>query len=142
MAHTTALKYVSSDAAHLLIKAAEKKALEMGIPSSIAVCDPSGTLKGFMRMDGAGLMTVQVAQDKAYTAIGFGGLSSDAWYEFIKDDGPLNAGAVVGVDRLIVFGGGFPITVDGQVVGGIGLSGGHWSQDMEIAKAALAVLQG
>ena len=76
---------------------------------------------------------------ETYTAIGFG-LSTDQWYAFIKDDAPLAAGAPSGIARLIVFGGGYPITKDGQIIGGIGVSGGHYTQDMEVAQAGLAVL--
>ncbi|MFV0276135.1 MAG: heme-binding protein [Parahaliea sp.] len=42
--------------------------------------------------------------------------------------------------RLVVFGGGYPVKVNNEVIGGIGVSGGHYSQDMEVAEAALAVL--
>ena len=80
----------------------------MGVPMNIAVCDESGVLKAFSRMDGAALLSVQIAQDKAYTAVGFG-MPTDGWHEFIKDDPPLAAGAVGGIDRLVIFGGGFPI---------------------------------
>jgi uncharacterized protein GlcG (DUF336 family) len=96
-------------------------------------------LKAFSRMDGAALLSVQVAQDKAYTAAGFG-IPTDQWHEFIKNDPPLAAGATAGIDRLVVFGGGYPIKVADQVVGGIGVSGGHYSQDMEVAQAGLAAL--
>lgn len=101
--------------------------------------DESGHLNAFARMDGAALLTIDIAQDKAYTAAGFG-LGTDSWHEFVKDDAPLAMGAPTGIRRLIVFGGGLPITVDGQVVGGVGVSGGHWSDDVKIAKAALDVL--
>jgi uncharacterized protein GlcG (DUF336 family) len=76
---------------------------------------------------------------KAYTAAGFG-LATDAWHEFVKDDPPLAMGAAPGIDRLIVFGGGFPITIGGTTVGAIGVSGGHYTQDMDVAKAGLAVV--
>jgi uncharacterized protein GlcG (DUF336 family) len=82
----------------------------------IAVCDEAGVLKAFSRMDGAALLSVQIAQDKAYTAVGFG-LSTDAWHDFIKNDPPLAAGAVGGIDRLVVFGGGYPIKVGAAIVG-------------------------
>lgn len=141
MATTITLRHVDAATAKRLIDAAEAKATEMGVPSCVAICDPSGVLKAFLRMDGAALMTIQVAQDKAYTAIGFGGLSSDAWYDFIKNDPPLAAGAVAGVQRLIAFGGGYPLMADGELIGGIGVAGGHWSQDMDVAKAALAALE-
>jgi uncharacterized protein GlcG (DUF336 family) len=62
---------------------------------------------------------------------------SHGWYDFIKDDGPLALGAPTGIDRLVVFGGGYPILVDGQVVGAVGVSGGHYSEDMQIAEAGL-----
>jgi uncharacterized protein GlcG (DUF336 family) len=105
----------------------------------IAIVDDSGVLKAFSRMDGAPLLSVQVAQDKAYTAVGFG-LATETWHDFVKDDPPLAMGAAPGIDRLIVFGGGYPIKVGEAVVGGIGVSGGHYSQDMEVAQAGLSVL--
>jgi uncharacterized protein GlcG (DUF336 family) len=132
---------ISSDAAHRMVQAAERKALEIGHPMVIAIVDEAGVLKAFSRMDGAALLSVQVAQDKAYTAAGFG-LATDQWHEFIKNDPPLAAGATAGIARLVVFGGGYPIKVNDQVVGGIGVSGGHYSQDMEVAQAGLAGLQG
>ena len=67
-------------------------------------------------------------------------MATDAWHEFIKDDPPLADGAVGGIDRLVVFGGGYPVVVGDATVGAIGVSGGHYSQDMEVARAGLAVL--
>ncbi|WP_439397575.1 heme-binding protein [Bradyrhizobium sp. PMVTL-01] len=57
----------------------------------------------------------------------------------IKDDASLLHG-IVHTPRLVVFGGGFPIVENGVVIGAIGLSGGHYSQDMECARAALAAI--
>ena len=139
MAEVFEKRSVTADTAHRLVEAAERKAREIGQPMVIAVVDESGVLKAFSRMDNAALLSVQVAQDKAYTAVGFG-LSTDGWHDFIKNDPPLASGAVGGIDRLVVFGGGFPIKIDGQIVGGIGVSGGHYTQDMEVARAGLAVL--
>jgi uncharacterized protein GlcG (DUF336 family) len=130
---------VSSELAKAMIEAAERKAAEMGHPFVIAIVDESGVLKALSRMDGAALLSVQVAQDKAYTAVGFG-MPTHGWHDFIKDDPPLAAGAPSGIDRLVVFGGGYPIELDGQVVGAIGVSGGHYSEDMQVAEAALAAL--
>jgi uncharacterized protein GlcG (DUF336 family) len=138
MADTYSKASISTELAHRAIAAAEAKANEMGIPFVIAIVDESGVLKAFSRMDGAALVSVQIAQDKAYTAVGFG-MPTNGWFDFIKDDPPLLAGATDGIDRLVVFGGGFPIEVDGTRVGAIGVSGAHWSQDMEVAQAGLAV---
>ncbi|SRR5258708_2725362 len=137
MAATFDRPSVSTELARTIIGAAERKAQEMGHPFVIAV--DSGVLKAFSRMDGAALLSVQIAQDKAYTAVGFG-MPTDAWHDFVKDDPPLAMGAAPGIERLIVFGGGFPITIGGSVVGGIGVSGGHYTQDMEVAQAGLAAV--
>jgi uncharacterized protein GlcG (DUF336 family) len=139
MAATFERASVTAELARAMIAAGEQKAAEMGHSFAIAIVDDSGVLKAFSRMDGAPLVSVQVAQDKAYTAVGFG-LATDAWHEFVKDDPPLAMGAAPGIDRLIVFGGGYPIKVGEAVVGGIGVSGGHYSQDMEIAQAGLSAL--
>lgn len=140
MSETFTKPSVSTELAHKIVAAAEAKAKEMAHPFVIAVCDESGVLKAFSRMDGAALLSVQIAQDKAYTAVGFG-LSTDAWHDFIKNDPPLAAGAVGGIDRLVVFGGGYPIKVGDAIVGAIGVSGGHYKQDMEVAQAGLAAVR-
>ncbi len=139
MAATVNRPSISSELAKAMIEAAERKAAEMGHPFVIAVVDESGVLKALSRMDGAALLSVQIAQDKAYTAAGFG-MATDAWHEFVKNDPPLAMGAAPGIDRLIVFGGGFPVTVGDAVVGAIGVSGGHYTQDMEVAQAGLTAV--
>ncbi|HVI33910.1 GlcG/HbpS family heme-binding protein [Phenylobacterium sp.] len=129
---------ITAEAAEQLLRAGEAKAREMGIPMVLAVVDESGVLKAFSRMDGAALLSVQIAQDKAYTAVSFG-IPTHGWFDFIKDDPPLLHG-IVNTPRLVVFGGGYPVQVDGAVVGGLGVSGGHYDQDMQVAEAALAAL--
>jgi len=129
---------ITTEAAQRLIAAAEDKAREMGKPMCIAVCDGDGTLKAFSRMDGSPLLSVQIAQDKAYTAISFS-MASHEWFEFVKNDPPLLHG-IIKTDRLVVFGGGYPIQTDEGIIGGIGVSGGHYTDDMQVAEAALEVL--
>ena len=126
---------IDANTALVAIKAARDKATELKLEMSIAVCDAAGHLKAFLRMDDASLMSLQIAQDKAHTAIS-GGIPTHKWHEYIKDDEPLIHG-IVHTPRFIIFGGGYPITEDGRVIGAIGLSGGHYSQDMECAHAAL-----
>ncbi len=138
MANTVTRQTLSAEAAKRVLAAAEAKAEEMKRPMVIAVCDEGGNLKAFARMDGAPLLSVQIAQDKAWTSVSYG-VSTDQWFEFIKNDPPLLNG-IVHVPRLIVFGGGYPIRVDKQLVGGIGVSGGHWKEDMEVAQAGLKAL--
>lgn len=138
LASTRSSTTLTFDAANRVVAAAVTQANTMGKPMSIAVVDPAGRLVCFVRMDGAPLLSIDVATDKAYTAAGFG-MPTHAWYDFIKDDAPLNAGAL-NIARLIVFGGGYPITVDDAIVGAIGVSGGHYSDDMQVAEAGLAAL--
>lgn len=129
---------ITQTACDRLIEAAVAKAIEINVPASISVVDESGILKAFRRMDNAPLLTVDIATNKAYTAVSFG-MPTHGWFDFIKDDAPLLHG-IVHTPRLVVFGGGYPVKIDGQVIGGIGISGGHYSQDMIIAEAALAAL--
>src|SRR6202451_4762116 len=139
MAATCERPSVTTELAKAMIEAAERKATEMGHPFVIAVVDDSGVLKAFSRMDGAPLLSVQVAQDKAYTAVGFG-LSTDGWHDFVKDDPPLAMGAATGIDRLVVFGGGDPIQGGDAVVGGVGVSGGPYTPGVEVATAGLSAV--
>ncbi len=136
--NTFAKASITIEAAQRMIASAEAKAREMGRPMCIAIVDGDGTLKAYSRMDGAPLLSVQLCQDKAYTAISFG-MATHEWHEFVKNDPPLRDG-IIKTDRLIVFGGGFPIMADGQMIGGIGVSGGHYTHDMEVAQAGLAGL--
>ena len=117
------------------IEAASAKAADMGLAMSIAVVDEAGDLCAFRRMEGAPRLTIEIATNKAYTSASFG-MPTHAWWDFIKDDPPLLHG-ITHTPRLVVFGGGFPIKQDGSIIGAIGLSGGHYTQDMECARAAL-----
>jgi uncharacterized protein GlcG (DUF336 family) len=132
---TIASDSVSLEAAEAILDAAVARSQELGKAMVISVCDPGGALKAFRRMDGAPLLSVELAQNKAWTAISFG-IPTHAWHDFISNDPPLLQG-IVHTPRLIVFGGGYPIVVDGRPVGGIGVSGGHYSEDMDVAESAL-----
>jgi uncharacterized protein GlcG (DUF336 family) len=132
---------ITAEAAQAVISACAAKASSSGGAFVIVVVDESGVVKAQLRMDGAPLVSVQVATDKAYTAAGFG-MATDAWFDFVDGDAPLRLGATTGIDRLVVFGGGYPLMEDNRVVGAVGVSGGHWSDDMEIAKAGVEAFTG
>ncbi len=120
------------------IAAAAEKARSLNLAMSIAVVDEAGDLKAFHRMEGAGKLTIEIAQNKAFTSASYG-LATHVWWEFIKDDPPLLHG-ITHTPRLVVFGGGFPLREGGEMIGAIGLSGGHYTQDMECARAALQAI--
>ena len=135
MASTMQKSTITIEAAKAMIEASEAKAREVGVPMCTAIADPDGNLKAFSRMDGAALLSIKIAQDKAYTAISFG-LSTKDWWQFIKDDGPLLHG-ITHAERVVIYEGGIPIQKDGQIVGGIGVSGGYYTQDQECAEAGI-----
>ncbi len=135
---TIVKKSIDIATAERAIAAAAKKATELGLKMCIAISDESGDLKAFGRMDGAPKLSIQIAEDKAFTAASYG-LPTHVWYDFIKDDPPLLHG-ITHTPRLIIYGGGFPIVLEGEVVGAIGISGGHYKQDMECARVALQAI--
>lgn len=122
--------------AQVLIAGARAKALEIGIPMCIAITDESGSLIAFERMDGGKITSVTIAQDKAFTAAA----ARKATHEYNAACVPGNL--VFGIHtalagRLCVVGGGLPVMVNGEVVGGIGLSSGTPQQDMDCAAAGI-----
>lgn len=139
MSRIRQLASISGQAALEVVAAAQRGAESSGQRSAIAVVDAAGHLCAFVRMDGVPAQAVQISQDKAYTAAGFG-MPTAQWHEFMTHDAPLAAGAQTSIPRFVSYGGGLPLVVDGQVVGGIGVSGGHWSEDDAVAEAGAAAL--
>jgi uncharacterized protein GlcG (DUF336 family) len=114
------------------------KARELGVSENVAILDDGGHLKAFSRMDGASMPTIEIAQKKAYTALF--GVSTKDFFNFIQGDPSLLAG-IPTLARVAAYGGGFPIKVDGEVVGAIGVSGAPTVQnDIDCARAALALV--
>src|SRR3981081_481594 len=129
---------ISSELAQKMVDAAVAKARELGVTENVAILDDGGNLKAFSRMDGASIPTIEIAQKKAYTALF--GVSTQDFFDFIKGDPSLLAG-IPTLARVAAWGGGFPLKVNGEVVGAIGLSGAPTVQnDVDCAKAALAVV--
>ena len=129
---------ISSELAQKMVDAALAKAKELGVTENVAIVDDGGNLKAFSRMDGAPILSIQMAQNKAYTALF--GVSTQEFFNFIQGDPSLLAG-IPTLSRVAAWGGGFPIKVNGEVVGAIGLSGAPAVQnDVDCAKAALALV--
>jgi uncharacterized protein GlcG (DUF336 family) len=129
---------ISSELAQKMVDAAVAKARKIGVSENVAILDDGGNLKAFSRMDGAPIPTIEIAQNKAYTALF--GVSSQDFFNFIQGDPSLLAG-IPTLARIAAWGGGFPIKVDGEIVGAIGLSGAPTVQnDVDCAQAALALV--
>ncbi|HYW91184.1 MAG TPA: heme-binding protein [Gammaproteobacteria bacterium] len=120
-------------------RAAIDRAEALGIAVNVAVVDAAGTPVAFLRMNGAPLHSIGIAEDKAYTAAGFG-LSTADWDRVTGDDENLRRG-LASRPRLLMLGGGLPVFVDGDCVGGIGVSGGSEAQDGECARTGLEAMQ-
>jgi uncharacterized protein GlcG (DUF336 family) len=129
---------ITHEAALAAVDAAVRKGLEMGCRINAAVVDQGGNLVAFLRAPGAFLHSISIAQDKAYSAAGFGLPTADL-FGLIKDNPALREG-LTQRPRLVAFAGGFPIRVDGVVVGGIGVSGASEEQDCACARAGLIAI--
>ncbi|MBB5755300.1 GlcG/HbpS family heme-binding protein [Prosthecomicrobium pneumaticum] len=130
--------------ARAMVAAAIAKAEELGVPESVCVVDEGGYPIALERMDGARITGPQIAWNKAWTAAGH----KRSTHLFTKPPhGPaLPGNEAYGIQlsfegRFAAFVGGFPVVVDGQVIGGVGLSGGNGEQDIACGLAALAALQ-
>ena len=129
---------ISSELAQKMVDAAVAKAREIGVSENVAILDDGGNLKAFGRMDGAPILCIEIAQNKAYTALF--GVSTQELFDFIQGDPSLLAGMPT-LGRVAAWGGGFPIKVGGEIVGAIGLSGAPSVQnDEDCARAPLALL--
>ena len=119
--------------ARKMLEAAEEEAEKQGVPLVTAIVDAGGNLLAFHRMDNAMLASINIAMDKAFTAV-FGKVETWHWTRVFQSGGfaPLFVH-----DRFIPFPGGVPIISDGVILGGIGVSGGV-IEDMYVAKAALS----
>jgi uncharacterized protein GlcG (DUF336 family) len=123
--------------ARRIIAAGERKATEIGIPYNIAVADAGGGLVAHVRMDGAWLGSVDIAINKAWTARAFDSATDDL--ARMTQSGQQGFGLnTTNNSKVVIFGGGIPIKVDGVVVGAVGASGGSVEQDVAVARAAVA----
>jgi uncharacterized protein GlcG (DUF336 family) len=138
MANVVKKYSISFELAQKMVNEAVAKARELGVSENVAILDDGGNLKAFSPMDGAPVPTIEMAQNKAYTALL--GVSTQDFFNFIQSDPSLLAG-IPTLARMAAWGGGFPVTVSGEVVGAIGVSGAPTVQnDIDVARAALAVV--
>ena len=125
---------LSLEEAKMIVQNAEAKAKEISVMMNIAVVDVGGNLVAFERMDKAWLGSVNIAINKAYTAVAFNMTTEDLGKESQVGKSLFGIHATNN-GRLVIFGGGIPLTKKGELVGAIGVSGGAVPQDIEVAKA-------
>jgi uncharacterized protein GlcG (DUF336 family) len=130
------IKRLDSDEAQILIEGAAAKAREIGVAMCIAVTDESGHLLRFERMNGGKISSISIAMDKAATgAIARHG--THVYNQLCVPGSPTFGIHITNGGHFSIIGGGLPVFVDGEIVGGIGVSSGTAEQDLICAEAAI-----
>ena len=127
-----------------MVEAAITKAREIGVAQTVCVVDDGGFPITLERMDGARITGPQIAWNKAFTAAGH--KRSTHLFNTPRKGPALPGNEAFGIQwsfdgKFAVFVGGFPVVVNGEVVGGVGLSGGNGEQDTICGVAALQALK-
>ncbi|NMC23887.1 MAG: heme-binding protein [Serratia sp.] len=127
---------VSLAIAKKMAEAVEQSALEMHVPVVFSVVDGGANTLLVQRMDQAFITSYEIALNKAWTAC----CLKKPTHEITHDVQPgqsLYGLQLSNQQRIVIFGGGFPIIENGQVIGAIGVSGGTVEQDIQLAVVAL-----
>jgi len=130
--------------ARAMARAAFAKAAEIGVLESVCIVDAGGHPIVLERMDGARITGPQIAWNKAFTAAGH--KRSTHLFNAPPNGPALPGNEAFGIQlsfegKFAIFVGGYPIVVEGEVVGGVGLSGGNGEQDTKCGVAALQALK-
>jgi uncharacterized protein GlcG (DUF336 family) len=128
---------LTAEAATAILSAGVAAAQQAGLALVFHIVDESGVPKATLRMDGAPLIAIDAARKKAVTAVGYGIPTGKTWADFIAPD-PILSRGVDSFTDFTLLGGGLPIRVGGELVGALGVSGGHYTQDEAVGLAALA----
>ena len=131
--------------ARAMVAAAIAKAKEIGVAQTVCITDEGGFPLALERMDAARVTGPQIAWNKAFTAAGH--KRSTHLFNTPPNGPALPGNEAFGIQwsfegKFAVFVGGFPVVVNGEVVGGVGLSGGNGEQDTQCGVAALQALAG
>ncbi|WP_410764865.1 GlcG/HbpS family heme-binding protein [Haloferax sp. DFSO60] len=127
---------VTLETAKVVIDACEQKATDIGTPMVVAVTNAEGNLVAQHRMDSALLASLDISKNKAYTAAAVK-LPTHELAEATQPGESLYGLQNTDQGRMVIFGGGFPLTHGGEIVGALGVSGGSVEEDMDVAQAGL-----
>lgn len=133
-------KKLTLKAARLMGDKALAKCEEIGKAFVFTVVDAGGNVLYIQRMEDAFFSSVGIATDKAFTAAAVK-KGTHVLTDIVKPEKDLFGLNHTNNGRMVTFGGGLPVIVDGEVIGGVGVSGGSVEEDMAVAQAALDVLQ-
>jgi glc operon protein GlcG len=137
-----AAKRLTNSGAKQMMAAAIKKSEEIGIPATVAIVDAGGHMMMLERMDGGRFHTVHSSTTKAVSASSNrrATTTKGAQGQELDTLHALGLSLAAGVERWTAMEGGFPIFYKGECVGGVGVSGGDWQQDQDIANAAVEAI--
>lgn len=130
------LRRLDVDEAQILLEGAAAKAREIGIPMCMAVADESGHLIKFERMNGGKISSISIAVDKAATAA-VARNGTHVYNQLCVPGSPTFGIHISNGGHFSIIGGGLPVFVDGEIVGGVGVSSGTAEQDRICAEAAI-----
>lgn len=130
------IRRLSRAEAQILIDGAAAKAQEIKVPMCIAVTDESGHLIKFDRMDGGKVSSISIAIDKAFTGAA-ARRGTHVYNELCVPGKPTFGIHVTNDGHFSIIGGGLPVWVGGEIVGGVGVSSGSAEQDQVCAEAAI-----
>lgn len=128
---------LSLDTAVEMINKAKARAEELSVPMVITIVDAAGNLVASHRMDDAILVSVDISQNKAWTAAALK-MPTSQLAELAQPGNDLFGIHTTNNGRIVIFGGGIPIESEGQIIGAIGVSGGSVAEDVQVAEAGIS----
>lgn len=133
------VKRLSLEEARLLLVGADQKSKEIGVPMCTAVVDESGHLIAFERLDGGKTSSIDIAINKAYTSA-CARRGTHEYNQLGVPGKPAFGIHTTNQGRFTIIGGGLPVIVDGEIVGGVGCSTGTAGEDQVVAQGAIDYL--
>ena len=132
--HSYQRRLISCDCAETLIAVARDHAQQVGVNVSIAVLDASGAIKAFMQMDGAPVVSQNLALSKARSALI--GLATQDLADAVAENTPMEL-SLATAEGSTLMGGGIPLFDQGELIGAVAVGGGMVDQDIACAQAAV-----
>jgi len=134
------MSVLTLDMAKEMIEQAEHEALQVGVPMVISVVDEGGNFVACHRMDDALLVSIDIAQNKAWTSVALK-MPTANLAEAGAPGAELYGINTTNSGRIVLFGGGIPLRAEGRIVGAVGVSGGSVQQDIQVAEAAVKAFE-
>jgi glc operon protein GlcG len=130
---------LSIDAIQAMMNASVARAKELNVKLHITIMDHAGNLAGFISFPGTPRIAETTANRKAFTAVNTG-MPTHQWEAYVNSIPASEMKIIDSIPGYVAAMGGYPVVVDGMVLGGIGVSGANQEIDGDVARAALAAI--